>query len=191
MTKQAQYHTPVLADEVCDLLCRNRQGVFVDATLGGGGHFGLLAKNLLPGALLIGIDRDPDSIAWNREHQLHSNAKIILEQARFSQLPQIMNNHSIKALDGVLLDLGVSSFQIDSVHRGFSFMQECDLDMRMNYTEGETAGELVNRMSEEELSDVLAKFGEVHNARRMAHAIKLNPSPVKTSNDLRECLLRE
>lgn len=191
MTKQDQYHTPVLAGEVCDALCRNRHGVFVDATLGGGGHFGLLAKNLLPGACLIGIDRDPDAIAWNREHQLQSNAKIIIEQARFSGLPQIMKKYSIEALDGVLLDLGVSSFQIDSVHRGFSFMQECDLDMRMNYTEGETAGELIGRMSEEELSNVLATFGEVHNAKRMAHTIKMYPSPVKTSNDLRECLVRE
>ncbi|MBN1576737.1 MAG: 16S rRNA (cytosine(1402)-N(4))-methyltransferase RsmH [Chitinispirillaceae bacterium] len=186
------YHTPVLSQEVCEVLCsKNKKGVVLDATLGGGGHFNMIARQLESGAKLIGLDRDPDAVAGNREHPVDSRATIIIEQGRFSQIKEILGKHAIKKVDGVIADLGVSSFQIDNVDRGFSFMRECGLDMRMNQHEGETASKLIDRLSVGELSDILETCGEVRNAPRMAAALKNAPMPLRTSGDLRECLNRE
>jgi 16S rRNA (cytosine1402-N4)-methyltransferase len=189
--EDTSFHVPVLAQEVCDAICRNKRGVFFDATLGGGGHFGMVARRLEDGATLIGVDRDPDSIAWNREHPVAGNATVIIEQGRFSQIDEILGGRGIPSIDGAIADLGVSSFQIDSVHRGFSFMQECELDMRMNPREGETAFELIERLPVEKLSCILESMGDIRNAPRMAAALKAAPAPLRTSGELRECLKRE
>ncbi|MCW8965229.1 MAG: 16S rRNA (cytosine(1402)-N(4))-methyltransferase, partial [Candidatus Pacearchaeota archaeon] len=125
------YHVPVLSQKVLELLCTSRNGVYVDATLGGGGHFRLLAKELMDTAVLIGIDRDQDAIEWNRQHPVDSKAKILLEHSPFSEIREVLDRNKICGIDGVLLDLGVSSFQIDNAQRGFSFMRQCNLDMRM------------------------------------------------------------
>jgi 16S rRNA (cytosine1402-N4)-methyltransferase len=191
MTESSAYHTPVLVREVHDALCKNKNGIYIDATLGGGGHFRAMARSLESGATLIGIDRDPDAVTWNRDHAIESNATIIIENARFSEVGQLCAKYSIVSIDGALLDLGVSSFQIDRADRGFSFMQECGLDMRMNAREGERAGDLIGRLSVDELADVLASYGEIRNAPRMASTIKNGISGSATSFDLRECLARE
>lgn len=184
------YHVPVLSNEVRDLLCRDKQGVYLDVTLGGGGHFGMMARILERGATLVGMDRDPDAVAWNRSHPVESPAKIIVEQGRFSQVKTLLAMHHIGSVDGVLADLGVSSFQIDTAPRGFSFMKDCDLDMRMDPTRGESAADLITRLSVDELAAVLETYGEVRNASRMAAAIKKDV-PLQTSSALRECLARE
>ncbi len=185
------YHIPVLGEEVSNILCVNRKGVFVDATLGGGGHFKMLAERLTSENILVGIDRDPDAIAWNRNHPVRSSASIIIEQGRFSQVKEILLKHGILSIDGVIADLGVSSFQIDTTERGFSFMKNCRLDMRMNPDEGESAAELIGRVTTEQLASILENMGEIRNAFRMATAIKSAARPVQTTSDLLECLKEE
>jgi 16S rRNA (cytosine1402-N4)-methyltransferase len=191
MIDRDRYHVPVLSHEVCDFLCRNKRGIYVDATLGGGGHFAMIARQLQDDAILIGIDRDPDAVAWNRAHPVDSKATVVVEQACFSQIASILDKHKIDGIDGALLDLGVSSFQIDTADRGFSFMQPCDLDMRMNPREGTRARDLIERYSTEELADVLGMYGEVKNGSRMASAIKQSEKVPQTSDDLRDCLRKE
>ena len=191
MIDSSAYHTPVLVEEVCDALCRKNNGVYIDATLGGGGHFSALAKRLGQDAMLVGIDRDPDAVSWNRLHPVTGSATVIIENARFSEVGQVCDKNGIVSVDGVLLDLGVSSFQIDNAGRGFSFMQECGLDMRMNAHKGEQARDLIGRLSADELASVLERYGEVRNARRMAAAIKNYPDRILTSSDLKHCLGRE
>ncbi|HON11960.1 MAG TPA: 16S rRNA (cytosine(1402)-N(4))-methyltransferase RsmH [Chitinispirillaceae bacterium] len=184
------YHEPVLRDEVTGLLVTRKDGVYVDCTMGGGGHFRALAEKLDSNATLIGIDRDIDAVNWNKSHAVKSDAAQIIEQERFSQFNKVLDKHDIGAVDGFLLDLGLSSFQIDSTERGFSYMRDSELDMRMSADDETTAASLLERMSEEELSDILSRYGEIRNPSRMARAIKSCPE-LKTSSDLRECLSRE
>lgn len=189
---KTNFHAPVLRDEVCDLLITDPEGVYVDCTLGGGGHFRAIAERLHSQAVLIGIDRDPDAVAWNSENAVNG-PKVILEQSRFSQFDNVLKRNKIAFIDGVLLDLGVSSHQIDKKERGFSYMQESRLDMRMNPSEGVPAEELLRRIDEERLSEILSKYGEIQNSSRMAKTIKnrLKDIPINTSADLKDCLRKE
>lgn len=184
------YHEPVLREEVLKLLVTTSSGVYVDCTLGGGGHFRMIAEKLDSNATLIGIDRDPDSIRWNQTHKTHGPGSII-EQCRFSRFDSVLAKYRINAVDGILLDLGVSSFQIENPYRGFSYMKDSALDMRMNTDEGISASELLKTESQSAVAEILERFGEVQNAPRMAKAIKDCPFPLETSADLRECLKRE
>lgn len=186
-----QYHVPVLAEQVVQQLCGNRNAVIVDGTLGGGGHFDLLGRELGSEATLVGIDRDPDAIAYNSKREHETPARVVIEQGVFSEVGRILKKNSIHGMDGMLLDLGVSSFQIDSDERGFSYMRECDLDMRMNRDDRTTASGLLSEIGEEELATILTQYGEVGNAGRMARTLISNPHPLRTSRDLRECLQRE
>ena len=185
------YHVPVLSQKVIELLCTRRGGVYVDATLGGGGHFRLLAKELTDTAVLIGIDRDPDAIEWNSRHPVEGKAKILLEHSPFSGIREVLDRNKIDGIDGVLLDLGVSSFQIDNAQRGFTFMRQCNLDMRMDQGGGMTARDLILQSTEEELATILATYGEVRNAARMAAVLKAVGPTLKTSEDLQNTLAAE
>jgi 16S rRNA (cytosine1402-N4)-methyltransferase len=191
MTEIDAYHVPVLSREVGDALCSDKDGCYVDATLGGGGHFRALASMLSASGTIIGIDRDPDAVDWNRRHPAATGATVHIEQARFSEVKDVCAKYAIALVNGVLLDLGVSSFQIDNPERGFSFMRECTLDMRMNAHEGENAAEIIRRLSVEELTEILAVYGEVRNAKRMAATIKNSAEEITTSFALRSCLARE
>jgi 16S rRNA (cytosine1402-N4)-methyltransferase len=193
MTKQAAYHIPVMAEEAMAGLAIRPQGVYLDATLGGGGHFSMLAARLDSLGTLIGIDRDPQAIAWVQAHLPPSAARVIIAQARFSQFDVVLDGQAIPALDGILLDLGVSSRQIDDSGRGFSYLRDAPLDMRMDPGSGMSAAELLRASDTEELGRILATYGEVINAARMAKAIKRYASerPLETSADLKECLHRE
>lgn len=185
------YHKPVLADEAVALLCGQDRTVFVDGTLGGGGHFDALGEKLGHDAILIGIDRDPDAVNFNISRQHPTSARIIIEQCCFSELDKVVQKHGILQVHGILLDLGVSSFQIDNSHRGFSFMQDCTLDMRMNPVKGIPAHELIKVSSVSELGGILKNYGEVRNALRMAECIKAFGRKIHTSGDLKECLAGE
>lgn len=191
MSTPEQYHVPVLSQKVVEFLCLNKDGVYVDATLGGGGHFRLLAKELTSSAVLVGIDRDRDAIRWNREHPVKCEATVIIKHSQFSELKKMLESSGIKEVDGILLDLGVSSFQIDNAQRGFSFMRECNLDMRMNQENGITARELILQSTEEELAAMLSNYGEVKNASRMAAVLKAVGPTLETSEDLQNSLTKE
>jgi 16S rRNA (cytosine1402-N4)-methyltransferase len=176
-----------------DALAIRPDGVYVDATLGGGGHFSELSSRLSSLGKAVGIDRDPDAIAWFRAHKKDVLANVILEHAPFSQVTGILDKHGISKVDGLLIDCGVSSHQIDDATRGFSYMQNAVLDMRMDSTTGNTASEFIAMADEAELSRVLCLFGEVTNPGRMARCIKdyHEKIPIRLSKDLTNCLRQE
>jgi 16S rRNA (cytosine1402-N4)-methyltransferase len=191
MSTQEFYHEPVLKNEIVNLLVTDKKGIYLDCTLGGGGHFRAVAESLESGATIIGIDRDNDAIEWNLKNPVRSSIRVIIEQSPFSEFDSILEKHTISAVDGMLLDLGVSSWQIDNRNRGFSFMGDGELDMRMNRSCGISAAEFIASSSETELYDVLDKYGEVQNAGRMARTIKQCGFPIVTTLDLKNCLTNE
>jgi 16S rRNA (cytosine1402-N4)-methyltransferase len=193
MSTRQHYHTPVLLDKVIELLAIKPDGVYLDGTLGGGGHFGAIASRLSTSGTAIGIDRDSEAIAWTREHMGTVRAHVILEQSAYSLFDRVCGRNSISTLDGVLLDLGVSSRQLDESGRGFAYMQDSDLDMRMNPAKGSTAAQIIENSDEQSLAHILEDYGEVKNARRMAHTIKTyaRTNRLQTSGDLRKCLEAE
>jgi 16S rRNA (cytosine1402-N4)-methyltransferase len=190
MIENHEYHTPVLLEEILDLLVCNENGVYVDGTLGGGGHFRAMAEKLTATGTLIGIDRDPEAVLWNKDRMPPCRPALIIEQARFSDFDTVLKRNSISSVDGILLDLGVSSRQIDEASRGFSYMQDAPLDMRMDPTNGIPAHELISRSDPDELAAVLRDYGEVEGPGRIAKAMKkwaAEGHPLKTSADLRAC----
>jgi 16S rRNA (cytosine1402-N4)-methyltransferase len=171
----------------------NPEGTYVDATVGGGGHFSRLLTHLDSKGIAVGIDRDPDAIAWCRSHLGTSRATVILEQSPFSRINDVLHSHNIREIDGLLLDLGVSSHQLAETGRGFSYMADAALDMRMDPSQPSTAGRLLASMDEEELGRVFGEFGEIRNASRMARVIVAfrKARPLDTSADLVRCLKAE
>jgi 16S rRNA (cytosine1402-N4)-methyltransferase len=191
MSNQEFYHEPVLKSEIVSLLVTDKKGIYLDCTLGGGGHFRAVAECLEPDATMIGIDRDSDAIQWNLNNPVHTPIRVIIEQCPFSEFDKVLEKHTISAVNGMLLDLGVSSWQIDNKDRGFSFMGDGELDMRMNRSCGISAAEFIASCSEAVLFDVLDKYGEVQNAKRMARTIKQCSFPIVTTLDLKNCLTNE
>jgi 16S rRNA (cytosine1402-N4)-methyltransferase len=168
-------------------------GVYLDATLGGGGHFTAIASRLDSRGTLVGIDRDSEAIAWVQNHLPHSEAQLLIQHSRFSRFDAVLDAAHLTSIDGMLLDLGVSSHQIEDPSRGFSYMQDTRLDMRMDPTSGVDAAEILRVSDPDELSRILTTNGEVTNARRMAAAIKRYAAsqPLNTSADLKKCLRSE
>ena len=163
-------HRPVLVAEVLELLQPRPGGTYVDCTVGLGGHAAAILERIQPGGTLLGIDRDEESLAVARG-RLAPAAGIRLIHDNFKNLPLILNNLGMSAVDGVLVDLGVSSFQLLQPERGFSFAAEGMLDMRMDRTQRQTAADLVNDLPEEQLADVIYRYGEERKSRRIAAAI--------------------
>ena len=161
-------HASVMLDEAIEKLITDVSGTYVDGTLGGGGHASEILSRL-DGGLLIGIDRDQDAIDAASERLKGQN--IILVRDNFNRLDQILDGLSIDRIDGMLLDLGVSSHQIDSAPRGFSYMHDAPLDMRMDTRQSLTAFEVVNYYSEERLVKIFSGYGEERFSKRIAHAI--------------------
>lgn len=162
-------HVPVLVDEVRALLQPERGGTFVDCTVGLGGH----ARMLLEGGAtrLIGIDRDTDALARAREALAPFGDRVTLVHADYREIADVLDAQGIETVSGVLADFGVSSMQLDAEGRGFSFRRDEPLDMRMDRTRGETAAELIDRVDEKELADVIYQFGEERRSRQVARAI--------------------
>ncbi len=164
-------HIPVMRKEVLDLLQCKPGGVYVDATVGLGGHSQGILERIQPGGLLIGIDRDRESLDIAQARLKPFSGSYRLLHDNYKNLPLILNNLSTRPVDGILLDLGVSSYQLLSLERGFSFQSDVMLDMRMDRTQQWTAADLVNNMSEAELADIIYRFGEERLSRRIAAAI--------------------
>lgn len=164
-------HTSVLLEECTEGLAIKPGGVYVDGTLGGGGHGEAICGRLGPEGLFIGIDRDQDAIdAASKRLAPHGCRKIFVRR-NYSEIKEVLRELGIPEIDGALLDLGVSSFQLDTPERGFSYMQPAPLDMRMDREDGLTAYEVVNRYPEQELAGIIRRYGEEKWAARIASFI--------------------
>ncbi len=163
-------HTPVLINEVIDFLAPRPAGIYCDATVGFGGHARAILEASAPDGRVIGIDRDPDALAATREALRDYGDRVTLVHAPFSRIGAVLAE-SVGPVDGCLVDLGVSSAQLDRPDRGFSFSHSGPLDMRMDQTQGETAAEFIARVDEDELGAVLRDFGEERFAGRIARTI--------------------
>lgn len=159
------YHAPVLPAEVAQWLEPKPGQIFVDGTLGGGGHSEILLQT---GARVIGLDQDPAALAFAGQRLAHAQENFQAVRANFTEVASVLSRLGVAQLDGALLDLGVSSWQLDTPERGFSFMREGPLDMRMNPEGPITAAELVNSASGEQLERIFREFGEESAARRVA-----------------------
>ncbi|MEG0918952.1 MAG: 16S rRNA (cytosine(1402)-N(4))-methyltransferase RsmH [Anaerovoracaceae bacterium] len=164
-------HKSVLLRECIDNLNIDPDGVYVDGTLGGGGHSSAICERLSAKGLLIGIDRDKDALEAAQKKLIDYDCKKIFVQSNYSEIKNALKDHNITGIDGGLLDLGVSSFQLDNSQRGFSYMQDAPLDMRMNQDDTFTAYDVVNGYSEKELSRIIKKYGEEKWAARIAKFI--------------------
>lgn len=165
-------HTSVLLKESLEGLNIKPDGVYVDGTLGGGGHAEEICKLLSEEGTLIGIDRDQDALNAAEARLKKYPCKKIFVQSNYSEIQQILKELKLTGIDGALLDLGVSSFQLDNAERGFSYMQEAPLDMRMNRNDGFTAYEVVNNYSPKELTRIITRYGEERWAARIAAFIE-------------------
>jgi 16S rRNA (cytosine1402-N4)-methyltransferase len=185
-------HLPVMLQEVLDLLQCRPGGIFVDATVGMGGHaFGILEK-CWPTGLLIGIDRDKESLDRAAARLKPYAGSFRLFHDNYKNLPLILNNLAAGPADGILMDLGVSSYQLLSPERGFSFQTDVILDMRMDRGQQWTASDLINSMSESELADIIYRYGEERLSRRIAAAIvrERAKTPITRSSQLVEVINR-
>ncbi len=160
-----------MVQEVLEILRCRPGGTYVDATLGLGGHALAVLERIQPGGLLVGVDRDKDSLEKARLRLKSHAGSVRLVHDNFKNLPLILNNLHLKPIDGILLDLGVSAYQLLSPERGFSFQSDAPLDMRMDKMQRVTAADLVNDLSEEQLADIIYRYGEERSARRIAAAI--------------------
>lgn len=188
-TDASQAHLPVLLDESLRLLQPESGGLFVDATLGLGGHSeAILASS--PDARVIGIDQDGEALKFAKERLTRFGSRIRFVRSNFSAVREVVGD---ERPDGILGDLGVSSLQLDSEMRGFSFRFDAPLDMRMDTRGGETAAELLATLSEKEIADIIYRFGEERFSRRIARRIverREGGQPVKTTFDLADLVRR-
>lgn len=176
-------HKPVLFQETIDSLAIRPEGTYIDGTAGGGGHSEAILQRLTTGRLLS-IDQDPDAIAACTE-RLSRYPGSVIRRGNFSQMGEIAAGCGIREADGVLLDIGVSSYQLDTPERGFSYHADAPLDMRMSQ-EGPTAADLVNTLSWQKLAEIISRYGEDKNAVRIAKAIAAarEKGPIRTTLQL-------
>ena len=183
-------HEPVMVPEVLEHLAPSRGGVFVDGTVGLGGH----ARAVLEAGAsqLLGVDRDPAAVELARERLREFGDRVRVVHGDYRQLPAILDREGLSTVDGILLDLGVSSMQLDQPGRGFSFRRDEPLDMRMDTSAGPTAAEAVAAADEKTLADVIYELGEDRHARRIARAIVAARAvaPIETTGRLADVVRR-
>ena len=168
----AMRHIPVMLDECLGGLAIDPKGIYVDGTLGNGGHAAAILERLEDGGMLIGFDRDEDAIERVKGRlKAGAGKRVELVHDNYANMAAQLDRLGIDKVHGLLLDLGVSSFQLDIAERGFSFQQDAPVDMRMDQTQGQTAADLVNTASEQELADIIYRYGEERVSRRIARAI--------------------
>ncbi len=177
----AKYHDPVLLHTCVEGLAIKENGIYVDATFGGGGHSKAILEHLKNGKL-IAFDQDKDAVQniWDDE-------RLLLIRQNFRYLKQYLRLHHIEQVDGILADLGISSHQIDTPERGFSTRFDAALDMRMNQSTGITAREILNQYTTAQLQDIFSRYGEIRNAKTLAAAIRSarEVRPIVTGGDLK------
>ncbi len=182
-------HIPVLKNEVLECLDIKNDGVYVDGTLGGAGHSFCIMERLAKNGTLIGIDRDQDALSAAKE-KLKDYTNVIYVNNNHENIKEILEKLNIDKVDGILLDLGVSSYQLDEASRGFSYMHDAPLDMRMNREDKLTAHFVVNKYSEESLARIFFEYGEEKYSKRIAKAIvsRRAEKEIKTTFELVECI---
>src|SRR4030066_23326 len=178
------FHEPVMVKEVVDTLLINKKGIYVDGTLGGAGHAYQILKDT--DSFLVGIDCDDEALLFAEKRLAQFGKRKVLVKANFADLAEVLKGLNIKKVDGVLLDLGVSSRQLDKPERGFSFNFEAPLDMRMDQSLKLNAYDIINSLTQGELEKIIRFYGEEKMAARIARAIsyKRQLSPIKTTVEL-------
>lgn len=184
MNEQYAYHRPVLFEETLAALAVNPEGVYVDGTAGGGGHSHAIASRL-QGGRLIALDQDPDAIRQASARLQGLPATVV--RSNFRYMDRVLRDLNITGVDGILLDIGVSSHQLDEPSRGFSYHADAPLDMRMSQ-EGTTAADLLRDLSEQKLADIFFRFGEEKFSRAIARAVvrRRETRPLETTEELAE-----
>lgn len=185
-------HKPTLCSEVIEFLDLKKKDVILDCTVGCGGHASEILRNICPGGELIGIDRDQDALRIAKENLKEFGECARLLYGNFKNLDLILENCGIKEVDGILFDLGLSSYQIDSPGRGFSFRFDAPLDMRMDKALKMTAFDLVNNLCQEEIAKILRDFGQERFSNRIARQIvrQREKAPISTTLELAEIIRR-
>jgi 16S rRNA (cytosine1402-N4)-methyltransferase len=183
-------HQPVLMEAVLTALQPGPGKVILDATVGFAGHARRLAPLLTPEGLYCGVDRDPEAIEFSRKILKEQPTAFLLARCRFDRISEAVRQWELPRIDGILFDLGLSSPQIDEPERGFSFMQDGPLDMRMDPEQERTAANLVNELEENELVRIFRKFGEERRARAVAHALveARKEEPIRTTGQLSDLI---
>lgn len=182
-------HKPVLLEETIEGLKIKEDGIYVDGTLGGAGHSKEILKRLSSKGMLIGIDRDEEALKAAKENlKQYSNVKYV--HGNHDEIEEILKKLNIEKVDGILLDLGVSSYQLDERNRGFSYLGENELDMRMDKTQKLTAKEVINNYEEEKLANIIYEYGEERFSRKIARniCIERKEKPITTTKQLVEII---
>lgn len=190
MSEQRYQHAPVMLNETLELLNIKKDGIYVDGTLGLGGHAQAVISRLSEKGRFIGLDQDTDALNQAKENLEVGSVNCDFVHSNFEKIPEVLIDKGINRVDGILLDLGVSSLQLDNPERGFSFRSNGPLDMRMDYSKGQTAAYLVNTLSEHELSTILSEYGEEKNHKRIAREIVQArvKEPIKTTAQLAQLI---
>ncbi len=181
-------HVSVLLKEAVEALVPQRGGIFVDCTAGGGGHSEEILRHTPHGARLISLDQDERAVLRCRQRLAAYGTASTVVKANFAAVGDVLDGLGIQKIDGILWDLGVSSVQLDEAERGFSYMMDAPLDMRMDRSSGKTAADIVNTYSEEELYRIIRDYGEEWFSKRIASAIveKRSDGPIETTQQLAE-----
>jgi 16S rRNA (cytosine1402-N4)-methyltransferase len=187
-----QLHTPVMLAEVLEYLDPKPGKVIVDATVGMGGHSLEIIKRITPGGTLIAIDRDKESLAIAQERLKDFSDSVEFVYGNFSDIEEISKRLKLEKIDGIVLDLGVSTFQLTQAERGFSFTREGPLDMRLDRNSYISAYDLVNNLNEDEISNLLWSFGQERWHNRIAHRVveERQKHPITTTAELSEIVMR-
>jgi len=187
----ADFHKPVMLAEVLGFLNPQSGGTFIDCTLGGGGHALEIAKRVSPEGKLVGIDQDEEALQVAADYLADYKDNVILENGNFSEIASIARKLDVESVNGILMDLGVSSHQLDAPERGFSFRYDAPLDMRMDKSQPVDAAELVNSLAERNLAEYIFRYGEERWARRIAKFIvdRRGKQPIQTTGELVEIIL--
>lgn len=179
-------HVPIMLNEVIENLAIKSNGVYVDATVGGAGHSSEIAKRLDENGTLVCFDKDKTAIEVSRERLKYFKCKVIFANCDFCEIKSFLHEQGITQIDGILADLGVSSYQIDEAERGFSYMHDAKLDMRMDTTQKLSAWEIVNKYPEKDLLRILYDYGEENFAKSIVRNIVAHRAiePINTTGEL-------
>jgi len=186
----AKFHESVLREKVFQYLIVKEAGLIVDGTLGDGGHTEFILQNTGPGMQVIGIDRDTDALQRAKKRLAPFGDRVKFAHGNYSDIQNLLKNFNVDKVDGLLLDLGISSPQVDIAERGFSFMRNGPLDMRMDTTQELTAAKLLETLSDRELEAVIKDFGEERHYRKIVRAVRKAQaiSPLTTTHQLSKIL---